>query len=98
MKFSPFFSHFFFENSIFLKKRGTYGNVVKAVHIENKFPAAIKIIDKAKIEENEIKIREKQKWRIQNEIEIHKSLHHENIVEFFTYYESDVDICIVMEL
>jgi serine/threonine protein kinase len=53
---------------------------------------AVKIIDKAKVKN------EKQRWRIQNEIALHKRCNHSNIVKLLEYYESDIDICLVLEL
>jgi len=70
---------------------GTFSDVVRGKHKDGKF-YAIKIIDKAKVQNA------KQKWRIQNEIELHKRCSHPNIVKLIDYYESDLDICLVLEL
>lgn len=53
---------------------------------------AIKIIDKTKI------TGEKQRWRLRNEIAIHRKCHHPHVAQFVEYFESDIDVCIVMEL
>jgi len=71
---------------------GTYSDVVRGVHNGNKSRVAIKIIDKKKVQNA------KQRWRIQNEIDLHKKCVHPNIVKFIEPYESDLDICLVMEL
>lgn len=69
---------------------GTFSDVVRGVKDGQKY--AIKIIDKTKI------TTEKQKWRLKNEIAIHKQCLHPNIARYIEYYESDIDVCIVMEL
>jgi calcium/calmodulin-dependent protein kinase I len=71
---------------------GTFSNVVRGVHNDTKTKYAIKIIDKSQVST------EKQKWRIRNEIMLHKKCKHPYIAHFVEYYESDTDICIVMEL
>jgi len=71
---------------------GTFSDVVRGVHQETGQKYAIKIIDKAKFQT------EKQKWRLRNEIMLHKKCKHPFVAHFIEYYESDVDICIVMEL
>jgi len=71
---------------------GTFSDVVRGVHNESGSKLAIKIIDKKKF------TTEKQKWRIRNEIELHRKCRHPYIARFMEYYESDIDICIVMEL
>jgi len=71
---------------------GTFSDVVRGVHLESGQRYAIKIIDKAKFQTD------KQRWRIQNEIELHKKSKHPFIAHFVEYYESDIDICLVMEL
>jgi len=70
---------------------GTFSDVVRGKHQDGNF-YAIKIIDKSKVETA------KQKWRIQNEICLHNLCNHPNIVKMIEYYESDIDICLVLEL
>jgi len=70
---------------------GTFSDVVRGVHKGGK-KYAIKIIDKAKLKTP------KQKWRIQNEIALHKRSNHNYVVKLVDFYESDVDICLVLEL
>jgi len=71
---------------------GTFSNVVRGVHNDNGKKCAIKIVDKLKCST------EKQKWRLRNEIALHRKCKHANITQFLEYYESDIDICLVMEL
>jgi len=71
---------------------GMFSDVVRGLHIESGERYAIKIIDKSKFQTD------KQKWRIRNEISLHKKCKHPNITHFIEYYESDIDICMVMEL
>lgn len=71
---------------------GTFSDVVCGVHGDTSQRFAIKIIDKEKVQT------EKQRWRLRNEIFLHKRSKHPNIVNFVEYFESDIDICIVMEL
>jgi len=71
---------------------GTFSDVVRGVHLESGQRYAIKIIDKAKFQTD------KQRWRIRNEIELHRKSKHPFIAHFVEYYESDIDICLVMEL
>eukprot|EP01118_Nematostelium_gracile_P002318 TRINITY_DN1254_c0_g1_i3.p1 TRINITY_DN1254_c0_g1~~TRINITY_DN1254_c0_g1_i3.p1 ORF type:complete len:304 (-),score=59.35 TRINITY_DN1254_c0_g1_i3:174-1085(-) len=71
---------------------GTFSSVVRGVHNETSQKFAIKIIDKANIETD------KQKWRLRNEIDLHRKCKHPFIAHFIEYYESDIDVCIVMEL
>ncbi len=53
---------------------------------------AAKIIPK----ENLTKARQKKK--LESEIKIHRSLHHENIVRFEHYFEDELNVYILMEL
>jgi len=71
---------------------GTFSNVVRGVHNEHGKKCAIKIIDKSKFQTD------KQKWRIRNEIALHRKCKHPHITRFLEYYESDIDICLVLEL
>lgn len=66
--------------------------VGKARHRESDRRVAVKVCDKNSL------TTDKQRWRIQNEIAIHKTLKHPNIVDYFEHYESDTDVYIVMEL
>eukprot|EP01119_Soliformovum_irregulare_P000762 TRINITY_DN1055_c0_g1_i1.p1 TRINITY_DN1055_c0_g1~~TRINITY_DN1055_c0_g1_i1.p1 ORF type:complete len:334 (-),score=61.82 TRINITY_DN1055_c0_g1_i1:39-1040(-) len=71
---------------------GTFSDVVRGVHFTTKHRRAIKIIDKNKLQTD------KQKWRLHNEIALHRICSSPYIVHFQDSYESDTDICIVMEL
>jgi polo-like kinase 1 len=59
--------------------------------VQQKMQAA-KIIPK----ENLTKARQKKK--LESEIKIHRSLHHENIVKFEHYFEDELNVYILMEL
>eukprot|EP00027_Filamoeba_sp_ATCC50430_P005899 CAMPEP_0168552150 /NCGR_PEP_ID=MMETSP0413-20121227/6561_1 /TAXON_ID=136452 /ORGANISM="Filamoeba nolandi, Strain NC-AS-23-1" /LENGTH=332 /DNA_ID=CAMNT_0008582741 /DNA_START=115 /DNA_END=1113 /DNA_ORIENTATION=+ len=72
---------------------GTSSDVVKATHNVLHNQVAIKIIDKNRIQT------EKQRQRLVDEIAIHKKVSsHPHIVRFIEVYESEIDICLVMEL
>lgn len=72
---------------------GTSSDVVKATHNAHHNQVAIKIIDKNRIQT------EKQRQRLVDEIAIHKKVSsHPHIVRFIEVYESEIDICLVMEL
>jgi len=74
---------------------GTSSDVVRAFHNMTKQKVAVKIIDKSKVKTD------KQRWRLRNEVKLHKracKIHHHNIVEFIEPYESDIDLCLVLEL
>lgn len=72
---------------------GTSSDVVRATHNVLHTPVAVKIIDKHKIQS------EKQRQRLVDEIAIHKRVSsHPHIVKFIEVYESDIDMCLVMEL
>jgi len=71
---------------------GTFSSVVRGIHNTSLEAFAIKIIDKTKIET------QKQLIRIYNEISIHKRAKHPYIVNYLEHYETDIDVCIVMEL
>lgn len=65
---------------------------MRGIHLETNKAYAIKIIDKAKVTS------EKQRWRIRNEINLQKRCKHPYITFFVDYFESESDICIVLEL
>jgi len=71
---------------------GTFSDVVWGRHNQTQKKFAVKIIDKEKLQTD------KQKWRVRNEILLHKKCKHPNIVNFIEHYESDIDICLVLEL
>lgn len=71
---------------------GTFSSVVRGIHNDSKEPFAIKIIDKTKMESP------KQLLRVYNEIAIHKRAKHPYIVNYIEHYETDIDVCIIMEL
>ena len=57
--------------------QGTFGFVRKAIHTLTGEQVAIKILDKEKI------IKEKDKFRLKNEIKILKKLRHNNLVQLY---------------
>ena len=70
---------------------GEFSSVVLGESVDN--PAekvAIKILDKKKIKTA------KQRWRVTNEIELHRTLRHPNIVALQETFESNEDVCIVL--
>jgi len=72
---------------------GTFSSVVRGIHNKTSEAYAIKIIDKTKIENS------KQLMRIYNEIALHRRCsENPHITRFVEYYETDIDVCIVMEL
>lgn len=74
---------------------GAFSDVVLAVHRITRKEVAIKIIDKRNLQT------ERQMLRMRNEINLHKYISafgHPNIVHFIEAFESDEDICLVMEL
>eukprot|EP01114_Cavostelium_apophysatum_P004946 TRINITY_DN1542_c0_g2_i1.p1 TRINITY_DN1542_c0_g2~~TRINITY_DN1542_c0_g2_i1.p1 ORF type:complete len:339 (-),score=95.34 TRINITY_DN1542_c0_g2_i1:96-1112(-) len=71
---------------------GTFSSVVRASHNDNQREVAIKIIDKSKIENS------KQLLRVYNEIALHRKARHPCIIKYIEHYETDIDVCIVMEL
>jgi len=71
---------------------GTYSSVVRGIHNISKQAFAIKIIDITKVDNPKLL------WRIQNEIALHKRSKHPNIVSYIEHHETDIDVCIVMEL
>lgn len=71
---------------------GTFSDVVRGRHKLTNELVAIKIIDKKKIENN------KQRQRLQNEIRLHKCCSHSSIVQLLEFFETDIDVCLVLEL
>lgn len=71
---------------------GAFSSVVLATHNETKNQYAIKIIDKSKI------VTDVQRERADREIAILKMCNHPHIVKLVETFESDDDICLVMEL
>jgi len=71
---------------------GTYSNVASAVHRDTGKMVAVKLIDKTKVDT------QKQMWRLQNEISLHKRARHPNIVDYIEHYETDIDLCLILEL
>lgn len=53
---------------------------------------AIKMIDKSMIRQNNISS------RVQNEIKVHQSISHENIVSLYDHFEDDKHICMVLQV
>ena len=72
--------------------KGGFAQVFEITNISTKEIHACKIIDKQLV----LKGRTRQK--LMNEIKIHKSLAHENIVKFFSYFEDEGFIYIILEI
>jgi len=71
---------------------GAFSTVVLGHHLETGEQNAIKIIEKAKIQS------EVQRERVDREIDIQKNCDHPNIVKLIETYESDLEVCLVLEL
>ena len=69
---------------------GSFGSVVKAIDINTQEEVAIKIINKLSHTIN--------MFRIKEEINILKRLHHPNILKFYDYIETNGKVYIIMEL
>ncbi|OMJ75832.1 hypothetical protein SteCoe_24934 [Stentor coeruleus] len=72
--------------------KGAFARVYKLTCTETNEMFAGKIISKAAL----LKSRARQK--LMSEIKIHRSLHHNNVVKFFNYFEDDDYLYILMEL
>jgi len=70
---------------------GTYSSVVLATHNTNKKKYAVKVIDRSQLDK-------KEEERVRREIEINKIINHGNIFKVYEVYETEEDICLVMEL
>ena len=53
---------------------------------------ALKMIEKAKL------LDERSKGKVENELQLHKSLKHKNIVQFEHFFEDSANIYILLEL
>ena len=71
--------------------QGTFGFVRKATHTLTGEIVAIKILDKEKI------LKEKDKFRLKNEIKILKKLRHKNIVHLYGIIDTKISINLIME-
>ena len=71
--------------------QGTFGFVRKAIHTLTGEQVAIKILDKEKI------IKEKDKFRLKNEIKILKKLRHNNLVQLYGVINTKLSINLIME-
>ena len=71
--------------------QGTFGFVRLATHTLTGEKVAIKILDKEKI------IKEKDKFRLKNEINILKKLRHNNIVQLYSVINTQLSINLIME-
>ena len=71
--------------------QGTFGFVRLATHSLTGEKVAIKILDKEKI------IKEKDKYRLKNEIKILKKLRHNNIVQLYGVIDTKLSINLIME-
>jgi serine/threonine protein kinase len=72
--------------------RGNWSDVVLAVHNITKQKVALKIIDKQRLDT------EKKRRRLKTEVKLHKRVQHPYVVKFIEPYESEIDVCLVMEL
>ena len=71
--------------------QGTFGFVRLATHTLTGEKVAIKILDKEKI------LKEKDKFRLKNEIKILKKLRHNNIVQLYGVIDTKISINLIME-
>ena len=71
--------------------QGTFGFVRKAIHTLTGEKVAIKILDKEKI------IKERDKFRLKNEIKILKKLRHNNLVQLYGVIDTKLSINLIME-
>ena len=71
--------------------KGTFGKVKLATHIYTKEKVAIKILDKAKMkDENDFQ-------RVQKEISILKKLKHKNIVQMYEIIQTRNNLCLILD-
>jgi serine/threonine protein kinase len=70
---------------------GSFGTVVRAIHLETGKDVAVKIIETVG------KDKQKSINRLKQEINILKQLNHKNIVEFYGFIETNKQIFIIME-
>eukprot|EP00494_Astrolonche_serrata_P029727 UN29994 len=82
-------SHYEFHETI---GQGSYGIVYKATHTPNGKPVAIKQMGLSYLKRHNLVS------HVQNEIENHSKLHHENIVELYTSMKTEKEIFLVLEL
>ena len=72
--------------------KGGFANCFKVTNAETKEVFAAKVVDKKSLQ------RERTKQKLMSEIKIHKTLDHENIVNFKHFFEDQHDIYILLEL
>lgn len=72
--------------------RGGFANCHIVENVETGKKSALKIVEKEHISS------QRTKQRLLNEIRLHKTLHHANIVEFEHYFEDNENVYIVLEL
>lgn len=69
---------------------GQFGKVKLATHLPSGTRVAIKIIDKARLNDDTLRM-------VQREVAIMKMLHHPNIIRLYEVIESDASLFLVME-
>ena len=69
---------------------GTFGKVILGTHLLTKEKVAIKILEKNRISQQDIK-------RIETEINILKTLHHKNIIQLYSIIQTSEKIYLIME-
>ena len=72
--------------------RGSFGKVKEALHVTTNEKIAVKILEKAKIEEG------KDEERVAREIDILNKAHHPNIIQVFEVVETSKYFFFIMEL
>jgi len=75
---------------------GSYSSVVRAIHSESSVQRAVKVIEFDKM--SLPKTNDQRRWRIHNEMRLHKLCAHPHVVELHETFETEVDACLVMEL
>ena len=69
---------------------GTFGKVRLGRHKLTKEEVAIKILEKSRIEHSDVK-------RVETEIKILKSLHHKNIIQLYSIFQTQNKLYLIME-
>ena len=71
--------------------QGSYGKVKMGIHLQTQEKVALKILEKDKI------IELKDKLNLKNEIQVLKSIKHNNITQLYEIIENEEKIFIIME-